>query len=373
MLEKLPSGGILVHVRTAEAESHFVGQEVNLLGNKFKLKRQSILARKFFLDVSGIYSSNEADTLAVALSAKDVNIKMKIATPTWRFTSDLQQHPHTWWFTNIADDDTDMLVYAIDAPEHCAAGFKHGEFELADKNPYSPLESEECDFDVFQPETTPELPEAVVMVPHLHKKERPKKKGPGSSPADRDRDEAVLEEALLQSHEEALLMIKPDHVKANIEHYHASETLFHKPRNMDQIVQAILSCPLSWSMVFLQELKHGGDALLDLGTLHLWDRVLASESMDDDNNIHSFYQRINDVNLPIGNTRADYVKFLKLTFRQLSSEDKNAWNLLRYFSLLELLTLSFCLSTSRLAAIHCGNTDEGLPHKHVKLLSDKSL
>ncbi|GMF32147.1 unnamed protein product [Phytophthora lilii] len=29
MLEKLPSGGILVHVRTAEAESHLIGQEVN--------------------------------------------------------------------------------------------------------------------------------------------------------------------------------------------------------------------------------------------------------------------------------------------------------------------------------------------------------
>ncbi|GMF35623.1 unnamed protein product [Phytophthora lilii] len=148
-----------------------------------------------------------------------------------------------------ADDDTDMPVYAIDVPEHCAAGFEHGEFELADENPYSPLESEECDFDLFQPETTPELPEAVVMVPHLHIKERPKKKGPGSSPADRDRDEAGLEEALLQSHEEALLMIKPDHVKANIERYHASETLFREYKNMDQIVQAILSCSLSWSMV----------------------------------------------------------------------------------------------------------------------------
>ncbi|GMF32144.1 unnamed protein product [Phytophthora lilii] len=243
------------------------------------------------------------------------------------------------------------------------------------ENFYSPLESEECDFDVFQPETTPELPEAVVIVPHLHKKERPKKKGPGSSLADRDRDEAVLEEALLQSHE-ALLMIKPDHVKANIKHYHASETLFHESKNMDQIVQAIRSCPLSWSMVFLQKLKHGGDALLDLGTLHLWDRVLASESMDDDNNIYSFYQRINDLNLPIGNTRAEYVKFLKLTFRQLSSEDKNAWNLLRYLSLLELLTLSFCPVIFQHHAwlqYIVENTDEGLPHKHVKLLSDKSL
>ncbi|GMF66375.1 unnamed protein product [Phytophthora lilii] len=285
-LEKLPSGGVLVHVRTAEAESHLVGQEVNLLGKKFKLKRQSILVRKFFLDVSGIHSSDEADTLAVALSAKgarvfywtprDVNIKMKIATPTWRFYFGSTTAPsclvvHQYVTHQLACGKKLYLArgkhntppptrcttyklsaYAVQLPfgseldhflqkptecacQHCAAGFKHGEFELADENPYPLLESEECDFDVFQPEITPKLPEAVVMVQHLHKKERPKKKGPGSSPVDRDRDEAVLKEALLQSHEEALLMLKPDHVKANIEHYHASETLLMNPETWTKL------------------------------------------------------------------------------------------------------------------------------------------
>ncbi|GMF16700.1 unnamed protein product [Phytophthora lilii] len=93
-----------------------------------------------------------------------------------------------------------------------------------------------------------------------------------------------------------------------------------------------------------------------------------SQAIDDI--IHSFYQRINDLNLPIGNTRAEDVKFLKSTFRQLSSEDKNAWNLLRYLSLLELLALSFCPVIFQHQQY---NADEGLPHKHVKLLSDKSL
>ncbi|KAE8902633.1 hypothetical protein PF003_g13628 [Phytophthora fragariae] len=95
VVEKIPSGGILVHVRSADAEKKLVGQEVMILGRKFVIKRQLPFIDKFYLDISGIRSSELANQLFMGLSAigarplfwtpRDVNMEAQVATPTWRF------------------------------------------------------------------------------------------------------------------------------------------------------------------------------------------------------------------------------------------------------------------------------------------------
>lgn len=95
MVEKVPSGGVLVRVRSADIEEKLVGEQVYLMGRRFTIKRQSCFQSKFYLDVSGIHSSDEADHLFLALcelgarpfflTPRDVNMETEVATPTWRF------------------------------------------------------------------------------------------------------------------------------------------------------------------------------------------------------------------------------------------------------------------------------------------------
>lgn len=95
VVEKIPSGGVLVHVRSADAGKKLVGQEVMLLGRKLAIKRQLPFIDKFYLDISGIRSSKVVDQLFMGLSAigarplfwtpRDVNREAQVATLTWRF------------------------------------------------------------------------------------------------------------------------------------------------------------------------------------------------------------------------------------------------------------------------------------------------
>lgn len=103
MLDKIPSGGVLIHVRSANDEAKLDGQEVNLMGRKFTIKRRSFLMNKFFLDVSGIHAVEEANALFLALSAlgahplfltpRDVNMETQVVSPTWRFYFGLEEPP----------------------------------------------------------------------------------------------------------------------------------------------------------------------------------------------------------------------------------------------------------------------------------------
>ncbi|KAG1709498.1 hypothetical protein DVH05_020149 [Phytophthora capsici] len=95
LVEKIPSGGVLLHVRSLEHVQKLVGQEVMVLGRKFKIKRPSVFLNKFYLDVSGVHTTDEANELFLALCAlgarpffmtpRDVNLKSQVVTPTWRF------------------------------------------------------------------------------------------------------------------------------------------------------------------------------------------------------------------------------------------------------------------------------------------------
>ncbi|EGZ05557.1 hypothetical protein PHYSODRAFT_534145 [Phytophthora sojae] len=106
LVEKAPAGGIFVHVRSAEAEKRLVGQEVNLLGRKFKIKRQSPFDSKFYLDVFGVRSTAVANDLFMGLAQlgarpffltpRDVNMDAHVATPTWRFYFG-QEEPKSAW------------------------------------------------------------------------------------------------------------------------------------------------------------------------------------------------------------------------------------------------------------------------------------
>lgn len=95
LVEKIPSGGVLLHVRSLDEVQKLVGQEVMVLGRKFKIKRPSVFLNKFYLDVSGVHTTDEANELFLALCSlgarpffmtpRDVNLEAQVVTPTWRF------------------------------------------------------------------------------------------------------------------------------------------------------------------------------------------------------------------------------------------------------------------------------------------------
>ncbi|KAK1931243.1 hypothetical protein P3T76_013432 [Phytophthora citrophthora] len=67
LVEKIPSGGVLLRVRSLDEVQTLVGQEVMVLGRKFKIKKPSVFLNKFYLDVSGVHTTDEANELFFAL------------------------------------------------------------------------------------------------------------------------------------------------------------------------------------------------------------------------------------------------------------------------------------------------------------------
>ncbi|KAG1703583.1 hypothetical protein DVH05_007527 [Phytophthora capsici] len=141
MIEKAPSGGVLIHVHSSDAERMLIGQEVNLLGRRFKVKHQSPLANKFFLDVFGVRSTTIANNLFMGLAAlgarplfmtpRDVNMETHVTTPTWRFYFGQEEPPAC---LKVHGFVTNQLVYGrkffivrgkrTDDPPERAVGFK---------------------------------------------------------------------------------------------------------------------------------------------------------------------------------------------------------------------------------------------------------
>ncbi|OWZ22249.1 hypothetical protein PHMEG_0003088 [Phytophthora megakarya] len=159
-------------------------------------------------------------------------------------------------------------------------------------------------------------------------------------------------------------------------HYKEAEEMLQGSKNMDRIVRSMTKFPLTWTKAILKDLVAGGSQTLDLAGIHLWNRISAEESMDDDDNIRTFHERVSNLSLPMGNSRDEYTSYLKDAFNSLSEAQQKQWNLLRWLSIFELITLSMCpaIFTQRAwlnyLVEHAG---EGLPHTAVKLLSDQDL
>ncbi|OWZ11050.1 hypothetical protein PHMEG_00015982 [Phytophthora megakarya] len=93
--KKIPSGGVLLHVRSLDEAPKLTDQVVMGLGRKFIIKRPSVFLNKLYLDVSGIHSADKANQLFLALCAlgirpffmtpRDLNMKAQVGTSTWRF------------------------------------------------------------------------------------------------------------------------------------------------------------------------------------------------------------------------------------------------------------------------------------------------
>ncbi|OWZ15116.1 hypothetical protein PHMEG_00011297 [Phytophthora megakarya] len=64
---KIPSGGVLFSVRSLDEVQMLVGQEVMVLGSKFKIKTPSVFLNKFYLDVSVVHTTDETNELFLAL------------------------------------------------------------------------------------------------------------------------------------------------------------------------------------------------------------------------------------------------------------------------------------------------------------------
>ncbi|KAK1939066.1 hypothetical protein P3T76_009141 [Phytophthora citrophthora] len=95
LVEKIPSEDALLRVRSLDEVQTLIEQEVMFLGRKFKIKKPSVFLDKFYLDVSGVDTTEEANELFLALytlgahqcflTPRDVNLEAQVVTPTWCF------------------------------------------------------------------------------------------------------------------------------------------------------------------------------------------------------------------------------------------------------------------------------------------------
>lgn len=93
-LTKAPGGNIRVKVKTKEACQSLAGQEVKILGGRYRFGGFDILADRFFIDVSSVDSDFDADlmlkrffelgTQPIYGTFRDVNLDAVITTATWR-------------------------------------------------------------------------------------------------------------------------------------------------------------------------------------------------------------------------------------------------------------------------------------------------
>ncbi|KAK1940021.1 hypothetical protein P3T76_008344 [Phytophthora citrophthora] len=530
ILDKIPSGGVLIHVRSTEDEAKLDGHEVNLMGRKFTIKRRSFLMNKFFLDVSGIHSVEEANAIFLALGVlgahplfltpRDVNMETRVVTPTWRFyfgsettpkclvvdrciTHQLiygrnlylargkrsiaggppvratrrqsrygvvlpfeddypspnvrkegRSHPHASHrnepepsvntsalilahkssvnaastkagvslesnhelghevmssnphgltahqervdssnadleavvsYTGAIEDAENQWTTQgddIDMSKQLETGFKRLEPSFVHENPYTALYQPECEFEIVHPDPIEGVKAGVFIIPHLKTDEdneypRPtpsKKQATLTDHCDKD-VELLLEEALLQSEQEAQLIKRGDQVAANVKRFKAAEALLKESKNMDLIVKSICEVPVAWTTAFLKDIALGGAQMMNLADIHLLNRVSAAEGMDDEK-MRTFHDRISSLNLPVGNTREQYITYLKDAVDHLPTNQHNEWNILRWLSLFELLALGMCPSVftqHRWMEVLMEHASEGLLHSHVKLISDGSL
>lgn len=93
-LTKAPGGNLRVKVKTKTACQSLAGQEVKILGGKYRFGEFDILADRFFIDVSSVESDFDADFMLKQFfdlgaqpiygTFRDVNLEAVITTATWR-------------------------------------------------------------------------------------------------------------------------------------------------------------------------------------------------------------------------------------------------------------------------------------------------
>lgn len=252
---------------------------------------------------------------------------------------------------------------------------------FADTNPFEVLDSIDCDFEETQPTAPAGVVPGVLIVPHV-------KVIPDDDSSDvehvakwraidsEQQPEADLSTSqLLQaSAQKAVLESREDRVTQNVEHVQIAKRLLQTSKNMDQIVQSMQALPLAWSMAMCEDLLNGGQQTLELADIHLWNRVLAAESTSTEP--LSFFDRMQALKLPIGNTRSQYAGYLATSLAHQPAKIQDQWRLLRWLSLFELLALAgapFLYDSSSWLELLLGTTGELLPHAHVSLLSDATI
>ncbi|EGZ12301.1 hypothetical protein PHYSODRAFT_515278, partial [Phytophthora sojae] len=69
-IDKRRDGGLRILVRTSEAQQALNGEEVSIMGRKFRIGLESPLAQCFFLDVIGLTTAEEALTVFGSLASR---------------------------------------------------------------------------------------------------------------------------------------------------------------------------------------------------------------------------------------------------------------------------------------------------------------
>ncbi|KAJ8524947.1 hypothetical protein ON010_g16169 [Phytophthora cinnamomi] len=286
-------------------EKASAGQEVNLLGRKFKIKRQSPFNNKFYLDVFGVRSTETANELFMGLTRlgarpffltpRDVNMETHVTTPTWRFYFGQEEVPACLkvggYVTNqlvcgqLETDGFDAEMQStpsdedVDMGRRMETGFKRtdrSQPSFADENPYASLEIMDCEFETFEPDFTLGTITGILVFPHLspsgatqEDSEPLPTKRRSSTSGNPSSNMIVAEEEILVAAEEAELESHEDRVAQNMQHLKASETLLKTSKNMDKIAATITAMPLAWYTALCADLAEGGEYVEELASIHL--------------------------------------------------------------------------------------------------------
>ncbi|EGZ08245.1 hypothetical protein PHYSODRAFT_306250 [Phytophthora sojae] len=246
--------------------------------------------------------------------------------------------------------DTEMISASsdedVDMARHLETGFKRIERSFADKKPFAELDTVDCEFDDFQPDAPSDMtPGTSTYETSLCDLNKP------------DKLKAAAEDAVLVDATEAQLEQREDRMTQNMQHLDLVDNLLSDTKNMDKVVESMRTFPTAWSTVICSDLNDGGVNFCELADIHLLDRILAA-------NMHNakmaFHERVEASQLPLGKTRTTYMKWLGGALDGQPDQVKNQWEIFRLLSSFELLSLVV-------------DAEDGIPHAHVKMLSDATI
>ncbi|KAJ8561824.1 hypothetical protein ON010_g7853 [Phytophthora cinnamomi] len=313
LVEKAPSGRILVHVRSSDAAKKLV---VKLLGRKFLIKNQSPFDNKFYMNLFGVRSVQAANKRFLGLAAiearpyfmtpGDVNMEAHVTTPTWRFYFGQEDAPtclkvhgfvtyqlicdrkrfsakgkrsqapperavafRTLTYAPGADQldeemhsapsdmETEVAnVYDVDMTINMETGFKrvdHTDASFVDENPYAVLETLDCDFEEFEPQASDEVVPGMLLTPRLSWATSTNEPLPIKRRSTNLSKPASVKltatEAVITSAEETNLEALDDRVTQNMQHLDDVKPLSDDSKNMDKIIVSMKSMPTAWSTV----------------------------------------------------------------------------------------------------------------------------
>ncbi|KAG1683843.1 hypothetical protein DVH05_012725 [Phytophthora capsici] len=269
MIEKAPSGGVLIHVHSSDAERMLIGQEVNLLGRRFKVGIE--------FQEEGVQCEDHDAPTQDGIPRRD-ELRFQKPNPTHRTVSKVAESAYPSPNSNgrpspeTEEEDTEMQSAPsdedVDMGRQMETDFKRierSEPSFADSNPFETLGGLDCEFDTFEPNVTTEPVPGMILILHLISSIA-EDADQESLPTKRRytcRDASVCvqvaaDEEVVASAKATELEAQDDRVSFNMEHLKPVTELMNCCKNMDKIMNSMATMPTAWSTVICSDLAKGG-------------------------------------------------------------------------------------------------------------------